>query len=125
MLIVVENLSVPFDRRVWRECQALTQAGYSVSVICPKGMGRDTGPYEEVFGVSIYRYDMPHSDGGFIGYIREYTVALIMTMYLMIVILARERYDVIQLCLVNAGYIVIIVLHVRSVKLHFCKIGLG
>ena len=48
--------------------------------------------------MSIYRYDMPHSDGGFIAYIREYTVALIMTMYLMVVVLARERYDVIQLC---------------------------
>ena len=39
VLIIVQNLPVPLDRRVWLECQALTAAGYQVSVICPKGPG--------------------------------------------------------------------------------------
>ena len=37
VLIIVQNLPVPFDRRVWLECQALKSAGYEVSVVCPKG----------------------------------------------------------------------------------------
>ena len=41
VLIIVENLTVPLDRRVWQEAQALRDAGYTVSVICPKG-GRYT-----------------------------------------------------------------------------------
>ena len=39
VLIIVQNLPVPLDRRVWLECQALRAAGYDVSVICPKGPG--------------------------------------------------------------------------------------
>ena len=45
VLIVVENLPVPFDRRVWLECQALRARGYEVSVICPQGPGGATGYY--------------------------------------------------------------------------------
>ena len=37
VLIIVQNLPVPFDRRVWLECKALTAAGYDVTVVCPKG----------------------------------------------------------------------------------------
>ena len=39
ILIIVQNLPVPFDRRVWLECQSLTSAGHQVAVICPKGDG--------------------------------------------------------------------------------------
>ena len=39
ILIIVQNLPVPFDRRVWLESKALTAAGYDVTVICPKGKG--------------------------------------------------------------------------------------
>ena len=36
VLILVQNLSVPFDRRVWLECQSLVGAGFEVAVVCPK-----------------------------------------------------------------------------------------
>src|SRR5439155_972483 len=36
VLIVVENLPVPLDRRVWQESCALREAGYEVAVICPE-----------------------------------------------------------------------------------------
>lgn len=52
ILILVENLPVPFDRRVWQEAQALCEAGYEVSVICPRGKGYDKA--YEVMGVFIY-----------------------------------------------------------------------
>ena len=58
VLIVVENLPVPLDRRVWLEATALHQAGYQVSVLCPKGKGW-TESYEEIEGIHIYRYPEP------------------------------------------------------------------
>ena len=39
ILIIVENLPVPFDTRVWQEATTLVKNGYTVSVICPKGKG--------------------------------------------------------------------------------------
>jgi hypothetical protein len=36
ILIIVQNLPVPFDRRVWLECQALVSEGDEVAVVCPK-----------------------------------------------------------------------------------------
>jgi hypothetical protein len=36
VLIIVENLPVPFDRRVWQEATTLSKNGYTVSIICPK-----------------------------------------------------------------------------------------
>ena len=39
VLIIVENLPVPFDRRVWMEVSRSHRAGYEVSVISPKGAG--------------------------------------------------------------------------------------
>jgi len=98
VLIVVENLSVPFDRRVWRECGALREAGYKVSVISPRGVGNDTKSRDVVDGVAIYRYPGFQSDGGFVSYILEYGVALAMSFWLMMVVAIREGFDVIQIC---------------------------
>ena len=75
-LILVENLSVPFDRRVWQESLALRDAGWQVSVICPQGTNRDTEPYAEIDGVQIHRYPLQPAVGGPLGYLREYGTAL-------------------------------------------------
>lgn len=75
-LILVENLSVPFDRRVWQECTALRDAGWEVSVICPQGTGRDTEPYVELDRVKIHRYPLRAATGGPQGYLKEYSSAL-------------------------------------------------
>ena len=61
-LILVENLSVPFDRRVWQECHPLRDAGWEVHVICPQGTKRDTEPYVELDGVRIHRYPLQRGD---------------------------------------------------------------
>lgn len=98
VLIIVENLSVPFDRRVWRECMALIDAGYQVSVISPKGLTADGSKRETVHGVSIYRYRIYQSRGGLFSYFVEYLVALIMSAWLAIVVFFREGFDVIQIC---------------------------
>ncbi|MGW8761637.1 glycosyltransferase family 4 protein [Streptomyces sp. NPDC055815] len=75
-LILVENLSVPFDRRVWQECTTLRDAGWEVHVICPRGEKRDTEPEAVIDGVRIHRYPLRAATGGPAGYLREYGTAL-------------------------------------------------
>ncbi|MGW4545009.1 glycosyltransferase family 4 protein [Streptomyces violaceorubidus] len=75
-LILVENLSVPFDRRVWQECTTLRDAGWDVHVICPRGGKRDTEAEAVVDGVRIHRYPLRAATGGPAGYLREYGAAL-------------------------------------------------
>ena len=75
ILIIVENLPVPFDTRVWQEATTLAANGYTVPVICPKGKGFDK-EYEMLDGVRIYRHDLPAEGNGPLGYAREYFTAL-------------------------------------------------
>ncbi|ALV52693.1 glycosyltransferase family 4 protein [Streptomyces althioticus] len=75
-LILVENLSVPFDRRVWQECRTLRDAGWEVDVICPRGTKRDTEPEAVIDGVRIHRYPLRAATGGPAGYLKEYGAAL-------------------------------------------------
>jgi glycosyltransferase involved in cell wall biosynthesis len=96
VLIIVENLPVPFDRRVWAESLALTEAGYKVSVICPNS--RNEAPHEILDGVSIYRYPAPKEAKSAKGYIWEYQYSLIAAFVLSIKVRMREGFDVIQAC---------------------------
>lgn len=73
-LILVENLSVPLDRRVWQEALALTAAGYDVVVLCPQGKDRDTEPYVVLDGVEIHRFPLRPASGA-LDYLREYAQA--------------------------------------------------
>lgn len=75
VLIIVENLPVPFDTRVWQEATTLAANGYTVSVICPTGKGY-TKKYEYMQGVHIYRHKLPKDGNGALGYAREYGAAL-------------------------------------------------
>lgn len=75
VLIIVENLPVPFDTRVWQEATTLASNGYTVSVICPIGKGY-TKTYEFIQGVHIYRHKLPSEGNGAFGYAKEYLTAL-------------------------------------------------
>jgi glycosyltransferase involved in cell wall biosynthesis len=94
-LIFVENLSVPFDRRVWQECGALHEAGYEVSVVCPQGTSQDLEPYALIDGIEIHRYPLKAATGGWTGYLREYSAALWHSWRL-----ARRlgRFDIVHIC---------------------------
>jgi glycosyltransferase involved in cell wall biosynthesis len=97
VLILVENLTVPFDRRVWLESRALTAAGYQVSVICPTG-GPHTEPYELREGVHIYRYPEPAPTRSKLSYVREFAYCWLQTARLSLQV-ARERgFDAIHAC---------------------------
>ncbi len=97
VLIIVENLPVPFDTRVWKEACALTENGYEVFVICPKGKGF-AGSYELLDGVHIYRHPMPKEGNGAIGYLLEYSSALFWEFILAWWIFIRYRFHIIQGC---------------------------
>jgi hypothetical protein len=71
VLIIVENLPVPFDSRVWKEAIALKEAGYLVTTLCPRGKGYERG-YEIREGIHIYRHPMPKEGNTPIGYLLEY-----------------------------------------------------
>lgn len=98
VLILVENLSVPFDRRVWQESRALVEAGHEVTVICPRGATRDTEPHVVLEGVAIHRYPLRAATGGPLGYVREYGAALAHSLRLAARLSRRRRFDVIHAC---------------------------
>jgi glycosyltransferase involved in cell wall biosynthesis len=94
--IIVENLPVPFDRRVWQEAHALVEAGYRVSIICPKGRGFEASR-ETREGIEIYRHRLWEASGPF-GYLLEYGWALLVEFLLTLRIYARTRFRVLHAC---------------------------
>lgn len=97
ILIVVENLPVPFDRRVWQEANTLKENGAEVSVICPKMKGY-TKKYECINGIHIYRHPLPLEASGALGYLWEYTAAIFWEFVLSWKIFFKKRFHVIQGC---------------------------
>ena len=98
ILIVVENLPVPLDRRVWLEATTLTEHGYQVSVICPIARGW-TKPFEVIDGVHIWRYPMPlEAHSGIAAYAREWGSALWHWFRLARVVRRERGFDVIHGC---------------------------
>jgi glycosyltransferase involved in cell wall biosynthesis len=96
VVILVENLSVPTDRRVWQQALALTASGVEVSVVCPRGETRDREPYALLEGVRIFRYPARHAASGIASYAREYGSALKEMRRLVRQIAAEHRVDVVH-----------------------------
>jgi glycosyltransferase involved in cell wall biosynthesis len=97
VLIIVENLPVPFDTRVWKEARSLRDAGFEVTVICPKGRGF-TRTHEVLDGVRIYRHPMPVEGDGALSYLLEYGNALVWEIALSWWVYLRYGFQVIQGC---------------------------
>ena len=97
VLIVVENLPVPFDRRVWQEARTLKSAGAAVSIICPTGKNY-MERFEVIDGIEIHRHDLPVDAGNTAGYFREYLSALWAETRLAWKIYFRMKFDTIHAC---------------------------
>jgi glycosyltransferase involved in cell wall biosynthesis len=97
VLVLVENLPVPFDRRVWQEACTLRDAGWTVSVICPTGKGCEQR-YEMLDDIAIYRYRLPIEAAGALGYALEYGVALFWSFLLSLRVLMTRGFDVVHAC---------------------------
>jgi len=97
VLIVVENLPLPFDRRVWQEARTLRAAGAQVSIVCPTGKGHEAR-FEEIEGIAIHRHPLPLEAKGALGFLAEYGAALFWETVLAWKIFLKRRFDVIQGC---------------------------
>lgn len=97
VLIIVENLPVPFDRRVWEEAQALHKAGYAVSVICPRGPLAER-PFEVMDGIEIHRHPLPIEARGKLAYFVEYSSALWWEFAYSLKVFCGRGFDVIHAC---------------------------
>ena len=96
-VIVVENLPVPFDRRVWQEAQALARAGWLVSVICPANAAYPKR-FEVIDDIAIYRHPLPLEGRGALAYFREYSAALLHEFRLLIKVHRERGFSIIQAC---------------------------
>ena len=96
VLIIVQNLPVPLDRRVWLECRALVESGYEVSVICPKGPGDESR--QLIDGVHIYKYRPAPEARGLATFALEFIYCWLRTALLSLSVWRRRRFDLIQAC---------------------------
>jgi glycosyltransferase involved in cell wall biosynthesis len=97
VLIIVENLPVPFDSRVWKEATSLCKDGYEVTVLCPRGKGYSKN-YEVLDNIRVYRHPMPREGNSPSGYVREYGWALFWEFLYAWWIFLRHGFHVIQGC---------------------------
>lgn len=97
LLIVVQNNAFPFDDRVWKEALSLHEAGYQVSVLCPRSKGAEQG-YELIAGIHVYRHPAPEGGNSAIAYLWEYGCALLWEIIYSWWIYLRRGFDVIQGC---------------------------
>jgi glycosyltransferase involved in cell wall biosynthesis len=96
VLIIVQNLPVPFDRRVWLECQALVATGYQVIVVCPRGNGDPS--HEIIDTVELYKY-RPYAPGGSkASFLAEYVYSFAATAWLTLKARSKGRFAVLQAC---------------------------
>ncbi|MCZ6835879.1 MAG: glycosyltransferase family 4 protein [Planctomycetota bacterium] len=97
VLILVENLPVPFDRRTWMEALALRDAGYTVSVISPAPPD-DSAPFRVIEGIQVYRYSAPNPTRGKLSFVREFAYCYLQTKRLVRKVWRINRFDVIHSC---------------------------
>ena len=97
ILIIVENLPSPLDRRVWQEAKALSGRGAVVSIICPTGKGHEK-KYELIDNIAIYRYSLPFEADSAFGYLIEYSTALFWWFVLSVKCMFSRGFDVIHAC---------------------------
>jgi glycosyltransferase involved in cell wall biosynthesis len=98
ILIIVQNLPVPFDRRVWQEATSLRRHGFGVAVICPK-KGTYTAGYERLDDIDIYRYPLIYeADKGVLGYFVEFVYCWLASLWLAVKAYAHRPFQAIHAC---------------------------
>ncbi len=98
ILIIVQNLPVPFDRRVWQEATSLQRAGFGVTVISPKKKIY-TKTHEVIDGVEVYRYPLIYeADQGVLGYFFEFVYCWLATAFWAAIAYMRRPFHAIHAC---------------------------
>ena len=120
VLIIVQNLPVPFDRRVWLEARALNSLGYTVSIISPKGKdGSYSASYEQISGIDIFRYPAPPEAKHVLGYVFEFSYCWLMTAWLSLKVMKRRGFDAIHACNPPETYFLLALLYRPFGPFHF------
>ncbi len=96
VLLLVENLSVPSDPRIWHEACALHRYGFQVSIISPMGATKDRETYTCLNGIHIYRYSLPANTTSPLNYLKEFGTALLKTFWLSLKIWQQHDFDIIH-----------------------------
>ena len=96
VLILLENLSLPADRRAWRQATTLAEHGWRVTAVCPQGRDHDTAVRETIDGVDVWRYPLPVTQPGLAGYILEYSAMMVHSLRLTCRVFRGSRFAVIQ-----------------------------
>jgi glycosyltransferase involved in cell wall biosynthesis len=94
VLFLVENASVPLDRRVWKESLAVKEMGHEVSIICPRGHTTDKEKEIVLDGITIHRFPNKVLGSGMLSYVAEYLNALFWTAWLSAKINKEKKIDV-------------------------------
>lgn len=92
--MLVENLPFERDRRVKQEARSLADAGYEVTVICPRTTLRPD--FAQRDWVRVYTYPQPWQGTGWFSYAFEYLWALGWTVPLLIWTWMRHGLDVVH-----------------------------
>jgi len=98
LVLLVQNLPVPFDRRVWQEATSLQSQGYDVTVICPSNDGHPAGSFT-IENVKVERFQEVVEADNALGYVREYSLSLI-RMLRALLMLTKEHgsFNVVHFC---------------------------
>jgi glycosyltransferase involved in cell wall biosynthesis len=84
----------PFDPRVRKEVRALVARGYDVDVICFRDKGEAKS--EKIDGAHIHRLSMETVKGGYLRYLFQYTVSIMMAFRLLTRLYFKKRFDVVH-----------------------------
>jgi glycosyltransferase involved in cell wall biosynthesis len=85
----------PFDPRVRKEVRALVARGYEVDIICLRD--RDEKKSEMVDGAKVCRLSLEMVKGGYLRYLFQYTISIMMAFRLLTRLYFKKRYDVIHI----------------------------
>jgi glycosyltransferase involved in cell wall biosynthesis len=96
VLMLIENGTFPFDRRMRHLAEALRGAGYNVSVICPSTNEHSRSGFEVVDGIKVYRYPVPLQASTKLGYFLEYPWAFFCLGALSLLVWIRDGFDVVH-----------------------------
>jgi len=95
VLLIVQNNSFPFDKRVYREATSLKEDGYNVFVICPKS-NHDKESEVMHEGIHIRRYKDYIADGGISSYFFEYFNAVLKISLLFLTSVFKHKINIVH-----------------------------
>ena len=96
VVIVVENLPVPRDHRVWLIASTLKSKGYEVTVVSPADERAPSGVYRKD-GVVMIRHKL-YQAKGWLGYALEYPEALLKERAILKRVFAKKPFQIIHVC---------------------------